>query len=71
MAKQSRDDRLKRLMAGLCPVHGVGMSQVDQIGAQTIVACDRSDCDIAGVEHHPSRRVTLLPRCEALLLGAA
>lgn len=49
MAKQSRDDRLKRLDAGLCAVNGVGMSQVDQMGLRTIVACDRNDCDISGI----------------------
>lgn len=71
MAKQSRTDRLRRLAAGLCPVHGVGMSQVNQIGSRTIVACDRSDCEISGVEHYPSRKITLLPGYEALLSEAA
>ncbi len=51
MAKQSREDRLRRLNRGGCPIHGIPMGQVDvwyesPKGDYTIVACPRGDCNI-------------------------
>ena len=56
MARQSREDRLRRLNTGCCPVHGVGMGQVDgwyyPEGEEpyTIVGCARKDCGITARE---------------------
>jgi hypothetical protein len=50
--RQSRDERLKRLNRGRCPVHGLWMPQVDgwyypDDGSKlTIVRCPRRDCRI-------------------------
>jgi len=52
MAKQSKQDRLRRLNSGGCPVHNIGMPQVgdwyfDGDGLDyTIVGCPRYDCNI-------------------------
>jgi len=52
MAKQSKQDRLRRLNRGRCPVHGVLMTQVDDWfpdgdgDRYTIVGCPRKDCEI-------------------------
>lgn len=67
MAKQSAADRIKRLESGRCPVHGIGMSQVDLWDGKAIVKCDRRDCDIKGVERHPDPKVTLLPNWQHLI----
>lgn len=52
MAKQSREERLRRLDSGCCPVHGIGLTQVDgwyyPEGEEpyTIEGCPRNDCSI-------------------------
>ena len=52
MAKQSKQDRLRRLNKGRCPVHGTWMPQVgdwypsDDNREYTIVGCPRRDCEI-------------------------
>ncbi len=51
-AKQSVADQAKRLNGGRCPVHGLGMGQVDRYYETddgqpfTIVGCPRRDCGI-------------------------
>lgn len=52
MAKQSKQDRLRRLSNGWCPVHGMWMPHVDNWYDEqhrrhlAIVECPRRDCDI-------------------------
>jgi hypothetical protein len=56
VARQSREDRLKRFEMHGCPVHGTGMDQIDgwyytENGqAYTIVGCSRYDCAIKARE---------------------
>ena len=55
MAKQSRDDRMQRLSKGCCPIHGIGMTQIDILNDKKtfVISCPRDDCDIVAttVEH--------------------
>lgn len=46
--KQSSADRIRRLVKGRCPVHGIPMCQVGQTADQTadVAGCPRRDCDI-------------------------
>jgi len=55
--RQSREDRLRRINVGRCPVHGVRMGQTgDSYDPKdeeryTIVGCLRSDCRITAREY--------------------
>lgn len=61
MARQSREERLRRLNVGRCPVHGTGMDQVDgwyyPEGEEpyTIVGCARNGCSITAREFRSGR----------------
>lgn len=69
MKKQNKDDRLKRLAEGRCPVHGLTMTQVGLAdnGRRFVVACPRMDCDIEGHSEDPFGPVTLTPSSAHLL----
>ena len=69
MAKQSRQDRVKRFEKGDCPVHGVCMTQVmyDERIKKAIVECCRGDCNIRAVAESSEGPWSLLPEYEALL----
>jgi len=41
MARQSREDRIKRLSVGRCPIHG---TRLVQLGPDEFEYCPRSDC---------------------------
>lgn len=70
MAKQSAQDRARRLSEGCCPVHGIPLSQVGitEDGRRSIAGCPRKDCDIRGVPDGP-RAFALFPQFEHLLKG--
>lgn len=71
MARQSINDRLDRLNKGCCPIHGVDMPQIGQIGegASTcwLVACPRRDCEIQGTSLRHDGPVELLPAFQELI----
>lgn len=71
MARQSIDDRLKRLSKGCCPIHGIDMPQVDQLEEggvkRWLVACPRRDCEIQGTSLQNDGPVELLPAFLALI----
>jgi hypothetical protein len=71
MAKQSAEDRARRLENGCCPVHGITMLQVGltEDGLRYIAGCTRKDCDIRGITDEPFGPLTLLPKFEYLLKG--
>jgi len=49
MAKQTRDDRLRRLRDSRCPIHGTVMTQIRWDDQHKFVAqCARRDCEITG-----------------------
>lgn len=74
MAKQTVNDRLRRLRAGCCPVHGIRMPQEgnDLINGQHIyiVGCPRRDCEVRASQIEAYGEATLLPRY-AHLIGPA
>ena len=67
--KQTLADRLQRLAAGRCPIHGTGMTQVGNAGALGVVECPRRDCTIRGTTTEAFGSVTLL-RESSLVLGS-
>jgi hypothetical protein len=75
--KQSREDRLRRLENGCCPIHGIPMHQVgltsqgDEDDVLYIAECDRKDCNIRGTTDEPFGPLTLLPEFRHLLDGEA
>lgn len=43
--RQSREDRLKRLVNRCCPIHGIDLLQIDGgEGRPTLFGCPRRDC---------------------------
>lgn len=42
MRKQSKEERKKRLSEMRCPVHGIGLTQIDEDRAE----CPRKDCNM-------------------------
>lgn len=70
-AKQSTQDRLRRLSECCCPVHGASMSQVGNTvvnGKDRFLAkCTRRDCNIKATTHEPHGPLVLLPEFEHLL----
>jgi len=77
MAKQSKQDRLIRLSDGRCPIHGVGMSQIDLEHVllpcghyepkRYIVECTRNDCNIRAYEEKPFKDAILFPEFQHLI----
>jgi hypothetical protein len=73
--KQSVDDRLKRLREGKCPVHGIGMGQVDSwyyppnARPYTIAECPRKDCGIRVKAYEAHKNYELLPAWAHLVGG--
>jgi hypothetical protein len=77
MTRQSKNDRLKRLKEGCCPIHGICMSQIglEEIllscghykTGRFIVGCGRKDCDIKAYEEEAFKDAVLLPEFEYLL----
>jgi len=73
MRKQSRDDRLKRLKEGCCPIHGIVMGQVDISDDRItfIMECPRRDCNIRtfeiDAEDGSIESIALLPEFKYLL----
>jgi hypothetical protein len=63
MAKQTHADRVRRLEDGCCPVHGIGMPQVDNVEVEGqhryLVRCPRKDCGIQGTAAAHDGPVTL------------
>lgn len=55
---QSIDVQRKRLSEGCCPIHGLGMSQIDgwyypkDGRGFTVVACSRRDCQLAALAYY-------------------
>ncbi len=69
MKKQSKQDRLKRLSKGCCPIHGLGMTQVGTTPKLGHIAkCPRKDCEIKVYMNHSEDEAKLLPEFEILLL---
>ncbi|MBA7528434.1 hypothetical protein ES705_20618 [subsurface metagenome] len=64
MKKQSKEDKLKRLKKGQCPIHGLVMLQVDLIyfdnKLTAVVECPRKDCNIRATEKEPFKNAILL-----------
>lgn len=71
MARQSIDDRVERLNKGCCPIHGIDMPQVDQVGEggvrRWLVECPRLDCEVQGLSQQPDGPVELLPAFQVLI----
>jgi hypothetical protein len=71
MAKQSQADRVKRLLKGGCPIHGMGMTQVGILPSRgrqiDLVECCRKDCSIQATVRLPDTEATLLPRFSHLI----
>lgn len=71
MARQSVNDRLERLNKGCCPIHGIDMPQVGQLGEGSakrwLVACPRRDCEIQGTSQQHDGPVELLPEFLVLI----
>jgi hypothetical protein len=71
--KQSITDRLERFSQGLCPIHGLSMSQIDSWyypkgkKAYTIVGCPRKDCDAKAKAFDFDGPWEILPECACLL----
>lgn len=75
MAKQSASDRRRRLLAGCCPVHGMGMGQVElwkQNGVVGyLVECFRKDCQVQAIQERIDAPLQLTPRFRHLLAPTA
>lgn len=83
MKKQSKEDRLKRLKTGRCPIHGIFMPQVGlhdiysdpcsqcgeqkELGSRFIVGCPRKDCNIQAYTDEPYVESDLLPEFQYLI----
>lgn len=67
MAAQSKEDRLKRLEDGRCPVHGVAMIQMGIRDSLFQAKCPRSDCGIQGTTQEVHGAVALDPEHQELL----
>jgi hypothetical protein len=73
MARHSASDRL---MAGCCPIHGMGMGQVGlwrQKGrvAGYLVECFRQDCEVQAIQEQIEGPLRLTPRFRHLLAPTA
>lgn len=76
MAKQSASERRRRLLAGCCPVHGMGMGQVglwSQNGVVVgyLVECCRKDCDVQAIQERIDGPLQLAPKYRHLLAPTA
>ncbi|MNR56650.1 hypothetical protein D3C85_1772630 [compost metagenome] len=75
MAKQSASVPHSRLLAGCCPVHGMGMGQVGvwrQNGVEGyLVECFRKDCQVQAIQERIDGPLQLTPRFRHLLAPAA
>ena len=73
MAKQGREDRLKRLAKSQCPIHGACMPQDNHMirdGVPVyVVECSRRACGIRGTQALPRGPVELLPQFKHLIDG--
>ena len=71
MAKQSPQDRLRRLSEGRCPVHGTPMTQIGNIPFKGeyrfLASCPRRDCEVQAMAHSPTGPCVLLPQFEHLI----
>jgi hypothetical protein len=74
--RQSRDDRLRRLAVGACPVHGAGMTMTGDWtnDGRAFVQCRWKTCSITGLmvpldAPGGGWNVTLLPQWVHLLDG--
>ena len=76
--KQTKQDRLKRLSEGRCPIHGLTMYQIDNEQillpcghykySRAIVECSRKDCDIKAYEKKAFENAVLFPEFEYLIV---
>lgn len=67
--KQSKEDRLKRLQRGGCPIHGTTMSEMsnEQIlmpcghyeNGKSIAKCARKSCDIKAYNNRDNKEINL------------
>jgi hypothetical protein len=75
VAKQSASDRRRRLLAGCCPVHGMGMGQVgvwSQNGVKgSLVECFRKDCQVQAIQERNDGPLQLTPRYRHLMAPIA
>lgn len=71
MAKQSVEDRMKRLEEGRCPVHGTAMVQIGrvQVGGKEhfLAECPRLACDIKATTQEPHGQAVLLDEFSHLI----
>lgn len=69
MARQTAQDRARRLEQGRCPIHGIDMPQVglNTCGPGFVVECPRKDCNIQGKSLEPSGPVDLLAEFEGVI----
>lgn len=73
MRKQNKEDRLRRLREGYCPIHGISMVQVEPCdnGVTFVMGCPRRDCNIQAFEIDKEdfsiRSIILSPEFEYLL----
>lgn len=69
MVKQISADRLKRLSKGCCPVHGIGMTQIDiKDDRKTfVISCPRDDCNIVATTVEHDGNAVLMPEFLYLL----
>lgn len=75
MAKQSVKHRTKRVHAGCCPVHGMGMGQVglwrENGAVGYLLECFRSDCQVQAIQAKIGGQLQLTPKFRYLLAPAA
>ncbi|MHD0644792.1 hypothetical protein ACYPKM_04105 [Pseudomonas aeruginosa] len=73
MAKQSVEDRRRRLADGCCPIHGIPMVEDNPFmhgGVQHyFVDCPRKDCEISGSKNDETQVVTLQAKYQYLVDG--
>ena len=75
MARQSKQDRLRRLNEGRCPVHGIWMPQVGnpetyQGIERVLVGCPRRDCAILAYAQDVDGPRQIHPDFEAVISEA-
>lgn len=77
MAKQSRQDRLKRLYEMRCPIHGIYLAQIalewidlpcgHSSARRSIAHCPRKDCHILVYEGYDDNLPEIFPEFSYLL----